>query len=144
MKRRRAKVIIGFAACVALMDAVFKWQAILRLPEEGGRLFFPIDFVLHKNPGIAFDIPIPLSIVVTFSILVSIVLIRFTWKNWQNNPNYSAAASMIVIGSLGNMFDRIINNFTTDYIILFGRSAINLSDILILTGAILLIRYTKK
>lgn len=142
MKTRAYSIIIG-SCVIALADALLKAYAIQRLPEDGGRLAFPIDFALHKNPGIAFDIPIPLSIVIILSIVISAWLVRVAWKSWNTSLMRSAAALTIVIGALGNMFDRIINNFTTDYIILFAKSAINLSDILIIAGAILLISYTE-
>ena len=143
MKKISAYIVIFAALGIGLIDAIFKYFAITRLPEEGSRLSSPIDFALHKNPGIAFDIPVPLSIVVIFTILVSILLIKYALRRWKSHQKSSAAALVVVIGALGNMIDRIINNFTTDYIILFERSAINLSDILIVFGAILLIYYTE-
>ena len=143
MKKISAKVIIYIALGVELLDVVFKYVAIERLPEEGGRLSSPIDFALHKNPGIAFDIPIPLSIVIAITILITILLVKYAFRNWKTHQRSSAAALVTVIGALGNMIDRIVNNFTTDYIILFERSAINISDILIVFGAILLIYYTE-
>jgi lipoprotein signal peptidase len=37
------------------------------------------------------------------------------------------------------MYDRFVYDFTVDYIILFGTSAINLSDLVIVGGATLLL-----
>jgi lipoprotein signal peptidase len=50
---------------------------------------------------------------------------------------------MIVAGALGNLFDRWLNGFTTDYIILFRTSAINLSDVLIVVGMLAFLWYHK-
>lgn len=142
MTKLRALQFMSAATVVALFDAVFKFYAIARLPEIG-RVSFPIDFILHKNPGIAFDIPIPLSIVVIFTLFVLIAIMYLFKKWWNLHPKRSMAAYIIAIGAAGNMVDRIINGFTTDYILIFSRSVINLSDILIIIGTILLLTYTK-
>lgn len=142
MKKHHAYLFTIFAGIIGGLDATFKYLAIKRLPMDGGRLSYPIDFALHKNPGIAFDIPVPLSLVIAFTILVSILLFEYARRVWITNPIRANAALVVIIGASGNMIDRILNNFTTDYIILFAKSAINLSDILILLGAILLIYYT--
>lgn len=140
---KKAQILIGASCVAAFADAVLKSIAIKRFPEEGIRFDFPIGFGLHKNPGIAFDIPIPLPIIIVLTIAITGYLTYFTYKHWEHNKAGSAAALMVIIGALGNMFDRIINDFTTDYIILFNRSAINLSDILIILGIIFLLRYSE-
>ncbi len=144
MKRVTENIIIGSALLIAVADSLFKWLAISNFPSDGIKASWPIDFLLHKNPGIAFDLPVPLWIVITFTLVISFFLLRFALIQQSANHEAAIAAVIIVIGALGNMFDRIFNGFTTDYIILFSRSAINLSDILIIAGAILLIRYTRK
>lgn len=68
-------------------------------------------------------------------------MIRFAKQQYIKDPKVSAVAVMVIIGALGNAIDRIINGFTTDYLILFRLSAINFSDILILTGVTFLLWY---
>ncbi|MFH1631981.1 MAG: signal peptidase II [bacterium] len=140
-KIRRAIMLMIPICVVALVDAVAKSIAIERLPEQGSRLNFLIDFALHKNPGIAFNIPIPLTIVVAVSLIITAVLGYYSIRSFEQFPLRSFFAWTVIVGALGNMTDRIINGFTTDYIILFRMSAINLSDILILAGVILLFVY---
>ncbi len=131
------------SVAIAAMDAILKGLAIKYLPENGEVLSSPIDLALHKNPGIAFDIPIPLSPVVVFTLLVCIILIRYAWNAWPKEVRMSAFSVMIIAGALNNMIDRIMHGFTTDYIILFERSAINLADILILLGTLALLWYSR-
>lgn len=133
---------MGAAAIVALLDVAFKYYALARLPESG-RVSFPIDLLLHKNQGIAFNIPVPMSLVIIFTLAVLLTVPPFALRWWENRPERSVAAITIAIGALGNMLDRIVHGFTTDYILLFGRSVINLSDILIIVGTILLLIYTE-
>jgi lipoprotein signal peptidase len=136
--------IISLSLGIATLDVIFKYIALKRLPEEGGRFNSVIGFGLHKNPGIAFDIPIPIPIIIMTTLAIVIVLSILAEKQIQSK-NLSKATMLIIviIGSLGNMADRIINGFTTDYIILFNRSAINLSDLLIIFGILSLLLYTK-
>jgi len=120
---------------IGLADAAFKFYAIHYLPEEQtAQLQSVLAFALHRNPGIAFDIPIPLLIVLPITLVICLAFARIAYKRRLDNPNQSLAALAAVVGAAGNGFDRLINNFTTDYIILFQTSAINLSDVLILVG----------
>lgn len=144
MKKTAVSWILAIIS-VGILDAVFKFLAIHRLSLDTEASIRPIfDLALHKNPGIAFDLPIPLIIVAFLTALVLYFLGQYAYKHAQTQPANALAALSIFIGALGNLIDRLINGFTTDYLILFARSAINLSDILILTGVILLITYTKR
>ncbi|MCH8049487.1 signal peptidase II [Patescibacteria group bacterium] len=143
MKHSTAITWSILAILVAVIDGIIKSLAIKRLPEAGGHLGSPIGFALHKNPGIAFDIPIPLTVIIVLTVVITALLARYAVRSWISRPERSFAAVIIVIGAAGNMIDRIINGFTTDYIILFRRSAINLSDILIILGTILILYYNE-
>lgn len=141
--KRIAFIGLTISIVVAAGDAIFKYLAIQYLPEFKPEINHFFDLLLHKNPGIAFDIPLPLPLIVTLTIIITLALTIFIKRNWRANSSASLAAIMIIMGAIGNMFDRLINGFTTDYIILFGQSVINLSDILIISGTILLLWYTK-
>ena len=57
----------------------------------------------------------------------------------RGQPLKRAALLTLILGASGNFFDRVMNGYTTDYLLLFGRSIINLSDILIVLGVLLLL-----
>lgn len=131
-------------ACLVLVaDQLMKFFAVQRLPSDGGRLRSIVDFALHKNYGIAFDLPIPSWIVIPFTLLIivgaAVALYRF-----QRDTRITSALVFIILGGIGNLIDRVAYAFTVDYIILFGRSAINLSDLMILGGVIALIVGTRQ
>lgn len=140
---KNAVLVIAIACAVAVLDGVFKFFAIHSLPPDTLPVAFPLDFALHKNPGITFDIAVPLSLLIPFTAVIISFLIAFSWKNRRHNTSASLAALIVTFGATGNLIDRAINGFTTDYIILFGRSAINLADVLIITGAVFLLYYTR-
>lgn len=129
---------------IGLADAIFKVYALQHFPSEQTALMQSIlTFALHKNPGIAFDIPIPLFIVLPITGLIAGAFAYLAIKRWQTNRSESVAAIAAIVGAVGNAVDRLINGFTTDYLILFKTSAINLSDILILLGILAVIWYDK-
>lgn len=135
--------VFAIACAVALLDGAFKFLAIHTLESDSSPLSWPLDLALHKNPGITFDIAIPLAIIIPLTILIAMLLGRLAWQERSNNERRAMAASVVFLGAIGNLVDRLVNGFTTDYLIFFGRSAINLSDILIVTGAIALMYYTE-
>lgn len=127
-------------ALLVLLDEWFKYQGLTRLPPEGS-LVDPglLSFAIHKNWGIAFDMPFRVELIIFISILIGIGLIKVACKHWYDRPGTTFSSLMIMIGALGNLYDRMNYGFTVDYIILFGRSAINLSDLVIVSGVILLL-----
>lgn len=127
-------------AGIIILDEWIKYKALQWLPDEGSLVDIGvIDFGIHKNFGIAFDIPFRLEFIIVISILIGIGLFHIAYKNLRIHPNITVATSMIILGALGNLYDRIVYDFTVDYIILFARSAINLSDIIIVTGVFFLL-----
>lgn len=143
MHRRNA---LGYAAivfAVAVLDGVLKFLALRWFSNEKSYFTFPIDIALYKNMGIIADVPVPLAIVIPVTVVVCAGLTVLMYTRAKQYPGYAFAAWTIFCGAVGNLIDRIINNFTTDYIIFFARSAINLSDVLIVLGALLLVWYSK-
>lgn len=139
--------LLPVAAIVAI-DEWLKFTALQRLPDEGNLVDPGIfAFAIHRNLGMAFNIPFRLEFIILISILIGLGLLHIAYKNLQTHPDIALATGMIVVGALGNLYDRITYGFTVDYFIVFGRSAINLSDIVIVAGVILLLlssRRTKK
>lgn len=84
------------------------------------------------NPGIAFSIPLPqtLTLLITGTLIVAFAAFLIKTKE----PKLRIALTSALLGAASNFFDRVITGYTTDYIILFSRSAINIADILILAG----------
>lgn len=120
---------------IVIFDEILKFFALDRLPPEGS-LVDPglLSLAIHKNFGIAFNIPFKMPVIIAASIVIGVYLLQIAQKNFKRHPKISLMALAIVIGAIGNLFDRIVYGFTVDYLIFFGRLAINLSDIVILGG----------
>lgn len=89
------------------------------------------------NPGIAFGIPIPNVVL----IIVTPFLLLWLATHWQRQRLHSIAflgIILIVAGALSNFIDRLLYAFTIDYLRVFT-AIVNLADIMILSGMLLLI-----
>lgn len=84
------------------------------------------------NPGIAFSIPLPQNITLGITGILIVALGVFFISTKEEKVQIALTAA--ILGATSNFFDRLLTGFTTDYIILFSRSAINIADILILGG----------
>lgn len=142
---KRVPFVLGalLVAVLALADAVFKSYAIRYAePANGNRLSFLFDIALHKNPGIAFDIPLPFFIILPLTLVVCGLFTSFLIKGLgRGEEKTTLAAFTVIIGALGNLVDRALNGFTTDYLIFFRTSAINISDVLIVIGMLAFLWY---
>ena len=132
-------------ALFVILDEWFKFSGLQHLPNETNLLNpGPISFAIHKNLGIAFDFPFRLEFIILISLMIGAGLLHIAYKNHTHHPDISFASLMIILGALGNLYDRIVYGFTVDYIILFARSAINLSDVVIVSGVILLLLASRR
>lgn len=110
------------AAGLFFVDQLFKYFAVHRG-----------FFALHKNYGIAFDLPVPSWIVIPLTLAIIVTAAFALWRR-RFNIMLSAALIFIILGGLSNLIDRLVYGYTVDYIILFSRSAINIADAMILGG----------
>lgn len=144
-KQRRAILLSVLAASIVLADELTKYYALHHFPFEEALVGVNVlALAIHKNFGIAFDIPFKLPIVLIMSFPFLALLGYTAVKKWGKRPDTSLALSLIVIGALGNIYDRIMYGFTVDYIILFGRTAINMSDVVIILGVLTLLFVSRR
>ncbi|EKD89833.1 MAG: Lipoprotein signal peptidase [uncultured bacterium] len=117
-----------------LADIILK-QIALRDAE--GFFIIPRIFAFYffKNSALAFSIKFPQSVIVIFSILILMGLLFFVWQK----PCFFFPITLIILGAISNLFDRISYGYVVDYFYLFPVSYFNLADLLIFSGLILLI-----
>ncbi len=106
-----------------------------------------LDFRLFANRGIAFSLPFagvsywllagPLLLLVGYGLL-------YACRRRDAAETYAFAA--VLVGALSNAYDRVLHGFVTDYLMFFGRSAVNIADGLIVGGlvAVFLMEQKKK
>jgi len=133
------------AAAIIFADEFVKALALKAFPDESMLTDRDlVNFAVHKNWGLAFDIPFRRELILLISVLIGYFLVRIAYKNIVRHPDISFASMIILIGALGNVYDRVAYGFTVDYIIFFSRSAINISDMLIVYGVVLLLLASRR
>lgn len=94
-----------------------------------------IQLTHHQNTGLLFDLPFPRAMILAISLAVFIGLFGSLWNAIRHQKQSQAfALALILGGALGNLFDRWTLGFVRDWLLLFGRSALNLGDIAIGLG----------
>lgn len=95
-----------------------------------------VAFTLHKNYGVVSNAPIPLWIVLPLTAVIIIGCSVWLYRSWRTQHRLSLGIVVLIGGAIGNFADRLVHQFTTDYLLLFGRSVINLADVLIILGVL--------
>jgi lipoprotein signal peptidase len=71
-------------------------------------------------------------LLINFLMIIFLVLIVYLlWKNFSKIRQYWELIAILVVASLGNIVDRIINDSICDYIKIFRLPIFNLNDIFI-------------
>lgn len=131
----RALIALLLGLTLALADFILRC-----LPLKGGSLRF-FSFTIFHNYGVAFNWHSPAALLV---IATSIALTLSAYLLFSSTEFKTAlAGSALLTGAGANAAERLIHNYITDYWLLFGISAINLADILIVSGAIYFLWYFK-
>ncbi len=134
LKRQGVLMLSGVFGIV--LDQLLKYTARTN-PED---TYYVIERILgweyFENTGIAFGIPIPHIIVIPLTIAIIIAGIYYIKKSKTDSLRLFAS-SLIIAGALSNLIDRIIFGFTVDYIRIIT-SIINLADVMVLGGVVLL------
>ncbi len=93
-----------------------------------------------QNPGIAFSIPLQNSLIIFLTPFIILYLIVWLQKQ-RNKPDVFlkiTGSILIISGAVSNYVDRILFNYTIDYLRILN-SVINLADISIILGVMLLL-----
>ena len=142
MSRTRSVLLIILFALTAIADGVFKFFSLHYLSDTG-LIPTPVGLFLHRNYGVAFNLPIPLPLVLVFTGVVLLILSVLFIRSWKATLPEAVWLFCLLAGATGNFVDRIVNGFTTDYLVIGGRSVINLSDVLIVLGVIRFLYYSQ-
>ena len=134
-------------SCVLLAivcDRLLKWLSFAALPREGAVLVYGARYELFLNTGLVFSLFNNLAAIIATLVAVIFLALWLFWKLrrdplWLSSPTNFLGVALIAAGGVSNLFDRIYYGGVVDYLILFSRSAINLADIMILAGVLLLV-----
>lgn len=99
-----------------------------------------VRFDLFRNDGIAFSIGLrgPVVWLLSAAILLTVGWVAAKDVRARRNERLFPYA-LFALGAFSNLYDRVAYGHVVDYLIFFGRSAVNLADAMIAAGAALLV-----
>lgn len=140
--------------CIALLDLISKFliRSYLHINQEISIIpgFFNINYKL--NSGIAFSLfaeSSPFTHLITTKILPLALIFFLIYLMYTSKYSLEKKSlSLIIGGGIGNMCERFIFGYVTDFIHIFYKSyhypSFNLADSCIVIGALILIYSQKK
>ncbi len=133
-------LVISLGLVLFIIESIIKYYIILnKIPKQGFYFFsglLQIDFFTNQN--IAFGLPFPQILIIILVIFILIFLSFFWYLSlFQQKIGQLIALSLIILGSLSNLLDRLIFGYVIDYINIFIWPVFNLADIMIVTGIII-------
>lgn len=140
------KLIFKTAAIAAVVFVIDQYTKLIAFSTVAmaDRELIPnvFGFTHHQNYGIIANLPVPVAVTITSTVLVCLIVVYALRQAILSKDLLRVVAlSLILAGAFGNLYDRIAFGFVRDWILLFGRSVINVADIAIFTGiASLLVR----
>ncbi|MAG28922.1 hypothetical protein CL632_02140 [bacterium] len=131
---------IIIAALGFVLDRIIKYFVLKNPSFENG--FFLFDGVfglrLHINEYFAWGLPISNTISIYLMILVILALIYAMIRM------HALGLWLVLAGALSNILDRFIYNGVIDYIVVPWGGIINIADILVIAGVLVLLFYKKR
>ncbi len=126
---------------VFCLDRMMKWWALNMLPDTGLWLFKDMaGFVLERNRGISYSIAFPETLLMILLILIIMVLVYFAVIAYCRREWIIVfPLILIILGAFSNALDRMKYGYVVDFITLTSWPVFNISDVLILFGAVWLI-----
>ena len=125
-----------FALVLFIADRILKYY-FLKNPAAkfGGDFLFGLNFHFEKNIGIAFGISMNQIILLALTIFIILILISVLVKAYQQKDLFSIfALSLIIVGAISNLLDRLHYGFVIDYINVPWFTVFNLADCMITVG----------
>ncbi len=134
----RPSVLAVLGAGFFVADRLFKAAALV-LPEPLGWTGWA-EFTLFRNTGIAFSLPLAAAVFWPLAALALAAVFYALVRSAARRDWFVAAAlALVAVGAVSNLIDRRLYGATIDYLLFFGISAVNLADLLIVAGVVLLL-----
>lgn len=127
---------------LVVLDQICKNWAI-HMPNFSVYIISPwLGWEFFKNPGVAFGIPISgwIMTIITPPIVFGLaILLNKKYSEPKTSSHEIWGLSLIILGATSNFIDRLLLNYTADYIrILY--SVINIADVMIICGLFCLLK----
>jgi len=138
---------INFLAGLLFLIDILVKRILFINPNFYQGLFFNFFFIkFYKNKEIAFGLSFPTVLIYILIGLILIILVIFLIKSYVKRNYFQIfALSLIILGTISNLADRIFYGYVIDYLNFSFFPVFNLADLMIVVGAgLIMIRQIKK
>ncbi len=146
VKSTRAQRLVAFArvgvlvVVVLILDQLTKHAVIANIPVGTTQKFLPAINLVHiHNSGVAFGFLSGGGAVVLVLTLTALTALVIYFLLRPTRPWLWLPTGLLVGGAVGNLIDRIVHGYVTDFIKLPAWPAFNLSDMAITVGVLSLL-----
>ena len=141
-EKKKKPWLLWYGASVSffILDRFLKYLALSQVSFVPNKF---IAFILFKNKGIAFSIPFASVVFWPIALFIFGFLIIFFLRSLRREPLHATFLFCILLGALSNLFDKFFYDAIVDYVIFFGRSAVNIADGMIIIGLVPFLFVTK-
>jgi len=146
VKSPRTRRLVAFArvgllvAVVLIVDQLTKHAVIANIPLGTSQKFLPAVNLVHiHNSGVAFGFFSGGGAVVLILTLTALSALVIYFLMRPTRPWLWLPTGLLVGGALGNLIDRLVHGYVTDFIKLPAWPAFNISDMAITLGVLSLL-----
>ena len=146
VKSTRARTLIAFArvgvlvVVVLILDQLTKHAVVANIPVGTTQKFLPAVNLVHiHNSGVAFGFFSGGGAVVLILTLTALTALVIYFLLRPTRPWLWLPTGLLMGGALGNLIDRLVHGYVTDFIKLPAWPAFNLSDMAITVGVLSLL-----
>jgi signal peptidase II len=134
-------VLVGFDQIAKFL--VFREEWFFSLLSIGES--YILGFQRYLNYGFVFSLPMPVVLMFVIYFLVGVFLLIYLWKNWNGFSGLMRFSwILIVAGGVSNVLERLVLGYVRDFIYFYGGLIINLADLYIFFGAIVICLIVRK
>jgi signal peptidase II len=129
-------IVILSSLLVFISESFIKYYIILnKIPQQGFYFFKYLQIGFYPNEDIAFSLPLPQALTIVLVIIILIILSFIWWQGLlRKNIPHLLSISLIILGALSNLLDRLLFGFVIDYLNVFIWPVFNLADAMIVLG----------
>jgi len=140
---QKLALIIFLSFFLFIAESVIKYYFINKIPDRGFYFFGGVlQLVFSPNQNLAFGLPLPQILIIVLAVIILIVLCYLWWLTLLKGKMIQLlAVSLIIMGALSNLLDRLLFGYVIDYINIFFWPAkdlawpiFNLADAMIVIG----------
>lgn len=140
LKFRQIAFILLAPIVLFTLESLIKYFYIINKIPEAGFYFFNglLQIGFFTNLNIAFGLPLPQAVIIILTVLI-LIFLGLVWSFNLSKLNFLNVfgLSLVILGALSNLLDRLIFGYVIDYINIFIWPVFNLADAMIVAGLII-------